>query len=122
MFTRKEDVGNIVADDNGAYSVTAYATRQFKVGVNWSEHKVEVQGVFMDSFRKFYFKRRVGRAYETVHINKDSVYSLSMYYRKSKSFPGLRKLIVCMTPVQKESQVGNCCVVYSSGGPLKSTS
>ena len=29
MFTTKEDVGIIVADDNGAYLVTASATRQF---------------------------------------------------------------------------------------------
>ena len=35
MFTTEEDVGNIVAGDNGAYLVTASATRQFKVNVNW---------------------------------------------------------------------------------------
>ena len=29
MFTTKEDVGIIVADDNGAYLDTASATRQF---------------------------------------------------------------------------------------------
>ena len=29
MFTTKEDVGIIVADDNGAYLGTASATRQF---------------------------------------------------------------------------------------------
>ena len=42
MFTTKEDVDNIVADDNGAYLVTASATRKFKVNVNWSDDKVEV--------------------------------------------------------------------------------
>ena len=103
MFTTKKDVGNIVADDDGAYLVTASATRQFRVNVNWAEDKVEVQGFHMDSSGEFYFKKRVGRAYETVHINKDSVYSLSRYYRKSNSFPGLRQLIACITPVQKES-------------------
>ena len=99
VFTKKEDVDNIVADDNGAYLVTASATRQFKVSVNWSEDKVEVQGVHMNSSGEFYFKKRVGRAYETVHINKDSVYSFSRFFRKSKSFPGLRQLIVHITPV-----------------------
>ena len=99
VFTTKEDVGNIVVDDNGAYLVTASATRQLKVNVNWSENKVEVQGVHMDSSREFYVKKREGRAYETVHINRDSVYSLSRYYRKSKSFPGLRQLSVRIIPV-----------------------
>ena len=85
VFTTKEGVGNIVADDNGAYLVTASATGQFKVIVNSSEDKVEVQGVHLDSSGEFYFKQRVGRAYETVHINKDSVYSLSRYYAKVKA-------------------------------------
>ena len=79
MFTTKEDVGNIIADDNGAYLVTASATRQFKVNVNWSEDKAEAQGVHIDSSGEFYFKRRISRAYETVHINKDWVYSLGRY-------------------------------------------
>ena len=70
MFTTKDDVDNIVADNNGAYLVTASATRQFKVIVNWSEDKAEIQGVY---------KKRVGRGYETVHVNKDLVYSLSGY-------------------------------------------
>ena len=65
VFTTKEDVGNIVADDNGAYLVTASAIRQFNVNVNWSEDKLEVQGLHMDSSGEFYFKKRVGRAYET---------------------------------------------------------
>ena len=42
MFSTKQNVGNIVADDNGVYLVTASATRQFTVNVNWSEDKVEV--------------------------------------------------------------------------------
>ena len=43
VFTAEEDVGNIVAGDNGAYLVTASATRQFK-----------------GSSGEFYFKKRVG--------------------------------------------------------------
>ena len=34
VFTTKEDDDNIIADDNGAYLVTASAARQFKVNVN----------------------------------------------------------------------------------------
>ena len=75
MFTTKEDVGNIIANDDGAYLVTATATRQFRVNVDRAEDKAEVQGFHMDSSVEFYFK----------------------------SFPGLRQLIVCITPVQKES-------------------
>ena len=101
MLTTKEDVGSFAADDNSAYIVTASATRQFKVNVNWLEHKVEVHGVHTDSSGEFFFKKRVNRAYETVYVNKDSVYSLSRYYRKSKSFLGLRQLLVRITPVQQ---------------------
>ena len=119
VFTKKEDVGNIVADDNGAYLVTASATRQFKVNVYWSEDKLEVQGVHMDSPGEFCLKKRVGRPYETVHINKDSVYSVSRYYRKSKSFPGLRQLIVRITPVQKESRIEHFSMVYSLDSVMK---
>ena len=90
IFTTKEDVGIIVADNNGAYLRTASATRQFNVSVNWSEDKAEVKGVHIDSFGEFYFKKSVAKAYETVDTNKDLVYSLSRYYRKSKSFTGLR--------------------------------
>ena len=105
VFATKEDIGKIVADDNGAYLATPSATRQFKVNVNSSKDKVEVQEVHMDSSREFLLKKRVGRAYGTVHINKDSVNSLSRYYHKSKSFTGLRQLIIRMTPVQKESRI-----------------
>ena len=73
----------------------------------------------MDSFGEFCFKIRVGRTCETVHINKDLVYSLSRYYRKSKSFSGLQQLIVRITPVQEESQIENCCVVYSLDSEMK---
>ena len=52
-------------------------------------------------------------------MNKNKVYSLSRYYRKSKSFPGLRQLIVCITPVQKESLIEHCCVVYFLDSELK---
>ena len=121
MLTTK-DVGKIATDDNGAYLATASATRQFKVNVNWSEDKAEVQGVHMDSSTEFYFKNRVDRAHETVHVNKDSIYSLTRYYRKNKSFPGLRQLIVHITPVQKESRVKHCCVVYSLGSVMKEVS
>ena len=62
MFTIKEDVGIIVVDDNGAYLGTASATGQFKVNVNWSEDKAEVQGVHIDSFGEFYFKKSVAKA------------------------------------------------------------
>ena len=51
MFTPKEDVDNIVADDNDAYIVTASSTRQFTVNVNCSADKIEVQGVHLDSSR-----------------------------------------------------------------------
>ena len=64
MFTLEEDVGNTVADDNSADLVTASATRRFKVNVNWSEDKEEVQGVHMDFSGEFYFKKRVTKAYE----------------------------------------------------------
>ena len=57
MVTAKKDVGNIVADDNGAYLATASANRQFNVNVNWSEDKVEVQGVHLDSSWEFYFSK-----------------------------------------------------------------
>ena len=59
IFTTKEDVGNIVTDDNSAYLVIASATRQSKMNFNWSEDKVEVQGIHMYSSGKFYFKKRV---------------------------------------------------------------
>ena len=61
VFTKKEDVGNIVADDNGAYLATTSATRQFKLNINSSEDKVELQGVHMDSSGEIYYKKRVGR-------------------------------------------------------------
>ena len=122
MVTAKKDVGNIVADDNDAYLATASANRQFNVNVNWSEDKAEVQGVHMDSSREFYFKMRVGKAYKTVHVSKDSVYSLSRYYCKTESFPGMQQLTVCITPAQKESQTEHCCVVYSLGYVMKEVS
>ena len=73
----------------------------------------------MDSSGEFYLKKRVDRDYETVHINKDLVYSVSRYYRKSKSFPGLQQLIVSITPVQKESRVKHFSMVYSLDSVMK---
>ena len=68
---------------------------------------------------EFYFEKRVSRVYETVHVNKDLVYSRSRYYGKSKNFNGLRQLIVHITPVQKESRIEHCYVVYSLNSELK---
>ena len=70
-------------------------------------------------FREFHFKERVSRAYETVHVNKDSVYSPIRYHHKSKRFLGQEQLKVCICPVQKESQIEYCCVVYSVDTWLK---
>ena len=67
---------NIVPDNNGAYLVTASTTRQFTVNGNWSEDKIKIQEAHIDSYGEFHFKEKLSRAYETVHVNKDSVYSL----------------------------------------------
>ena len=89
------------------------------MNVIWSEDNVKVQGIHMDSSGELYFEKRVGRAYDTVHVNKDSAYSLSRYYCKSKSFPVLRQVIVCITSVQKKSRTEHCCVVYPLDSELK---
>ena len=68
MFTTKEDVCNIVADDSGAYLATASANRQSKVNVNWSEDQVEVQGAHMDSFGEFYFKAEPTKMFMSIKI------------------------------------------------------
>ena len=70
-------------------------------------------------FRRILFQKRVGREYKTAHVNKDSVYSLTRYDCKSKSFSGLRKLIICFTVVQKKSRIEHCCVIYYLGFELK---
>ena len=55
----------------------------------------------------------------TVHVNKDSVYTLSRYYHKSKSFPELRQLTVRTISILKETQIKHCCVVYFSDSEMK---
>ena len=88
--------------------------------IRWmSKDKVEVRWVHMDSFGESYFTKAVGRAYETVHVNKDSVFSLSRYYREGKRFPGLQQLIVRITPVQKVNWIEHYCVVNSLDSQLK---
>ena len=83
------------------------------------EDNVELQGVHMGSSGEFYFKKRVGWAYETVHVNKDLVYPLNSYYCKSKSFLGLSQAVVGITPVQKESRIEHCWVFYSFDSVMK---
>ena len=79
MFTAKEDVGNNVVNDNGAYLVAASATRQFTVNVYWSEGEREVDRVHMVFLGEYYFENSIRKAYKTAHVDKDSVYSLSGY-------------------------------------------
>ena len=79
ILTAKEDVGNNVVNDNGAYLVAASATRQFTVNVYWLEGKREVDRVHMVFLGEYYFKNSIRKAYKTAHVNKDSVYSLSRY-------------------------------------------
>ena len=55
----------------------------------------------------------------TVHVNKDSVYTLSRYYHKSKSFPELRQLTVRIISILKKIQIKHCCVVYFSDSEMK---
>ena len=86
---------------------------------NWSEDKVEVKGVHIDYPGELYFKKKGGGTYQTVHVKKNLVYSLVRYCCKSTSFPGLQQLIICITPVQKKSRTGHCCVVYCLNSELK---
>ena len=55
----------------------------------------------------------------TVHVNKDSVYTLSRYYHKSKSFPELRQLTVRIISILKEIRIKHCCVVCFSDSEMK---
>ena len=113
MFTTKADSKKISVDDNGAYLHSNSTSKQYSVSIN-SDAEVTARIVHMDASGQFFFKQREKRIYNTVLVEKSSVYTLHRYYRKSKSFPGLRQLIVKIEPVEKNEKNPYCCVIYSN--------
>lgn len=73
---------------------------------------------------EFYYKRRVGRVYQTVEVNKNTVYTVQRYCRKSKSFSGLRGVIIQVIPVINSAtpELGYSCVIYSCSNNAETVS
>lgn len=116
MYTTKQNIDEVLSDDNGAYLHTSSTAKEYTVKINCSQSDLTSRTVHIDASGEFYYKERNGRSYDTVHVEKDSVFVLHRYYRKSKSFPGLRQMIVRINPIDTTKNVDHSCVVYSYSG------
>ena len=118
MYTTKQKLDEIVSDDNGAYLHTSSTSKEYVVEFD-SSSSLTSRIVHMDASGEFYYKKRNGRSYDVVQVEKDTVFMMHRYYRKSKSFPGLRQMIVRVSPIHATKERDYCCVIYSYSGDVE---
>ena len=84
-------IEQINCDDNGAYEDPKSAENDYLVEVKGNMLKASVVHKEGD---KFIHKVRNSQSYDRVVVDPKEVYMIKRYYRKNKSLPGLRHMVV----------------------------
>ena len=103
-------INQINCDDNGAYG----DTRSVKKHYYFQEEngKLIVNTLYKEGNQYLHHVRN-GRSYDKLLVEPSKVYTIERYYRRNKSFPGLRHMVVKVKNVDKMYYEDFFCVVYS---------
>ena len=111
MFTLEGfNHNDIMCDDNGAYKNTKNVNKFYHVSFTSDSLKVKVAH---QKNTEFFIKERQSRSYVDVIAPANEVYKVERIYRDSKSFNGLKHMVVRAKRVDKSEYEKHCVVVYS---------
>ena len=92
VYTVKENnLEKITCDDNGAYMNSRNVKTHYFV--EESDGKILAKKVHK-SDNGYFINERQGQSYVSVPVGDEKVYLIERYYRKNKSIPNLRRMIV----------------------------
>jgi len=111
MFTLEGfDHNGIMCDDNGAYKNTKTVKKFYHV--SFTSDLLKTKTVHQNDMQ-FFFKERQSRRYVDVIAPENEVYIIERIYRDSKSFNGLKHMVVRVKRVDRNEYEKHCLVVYS---------
>ena len=117
MYTvKRDDFEKITCDSNGAYLnsrnvKTYYLVEEFDGTLRAKKVHQSDDGCFIN--------KRQGQGYVAVLVEDESVYLIERYYRKNKSIPDLRRMIVRVKRVSVDKFEPYVCVVCHIDGDVK---
>ena len=103
-------INQIICDDNGAYGDTKSVKKDYYV--QEEDGKMIVNIVYKDSTQYVQHVRN-RQSYDKLLIEPSKVYTVERYYKRIKSFSGLRHMVVKVKNVNKMYYEDFLCVVYS---------
>ena len=103
-------IEQINCDDNGAYEDPKSATKDYLVEIKGN---MLTASVVHQEGDKYIHKVRNDRSYNRVVVDLNDVYMTERYYRKNKSLPGLRHMVVKIKNATKSCYEKYFCIVYS---------
>ena len=103
-------INQINCDDNGAYGDTRSVKKHYYV--QEENGKLIVNTLYKEG-NQYLQHVRNGRSYDKLLVEPSKVYTIERYYRRNKSFPGLRHMVVKVKNVDKMYYEDFFCVVYS---------
>ena len=103
-------INQINCDDNGAYGDTRSVKKHYCV--QEENGKLIVNTLYKEG-NQYLQHVRNGRSYDKLLVEPSKVYTIERYYRRNKSFPGLRHMVVKFKNVDKMYCENVFCVVYS---------
>ena len=103
-------INQINCDDNGAYGDTRSVKKHYYV--QEENGKLIVNTLYKEG-NQYLQHVRNGRSYDKLLVEPSKVYTIERYYRRNKSFPGLRHMVVKVKNVDKMYCENVFCVVYS---------
>ena len=110
-------IEQINCDDNGAYEDFKSAKTEYAIEIKGDE--IIKANVVHKEGEKYIQNVRAGRSYERTVADPTKVYAIERYYRKNKSFPGLRHMVVKVKNVMSLHYEKYLCVVYSNSDERK---
>lgn len=114
MYTiLKSSFDDVCADDNGAYKASRTTKQHYYLNIDRLKHTIKSKGVHLYNGHFYYNARGTGNAYERVAVDKSDVWTLYRYYRKSKSIPGLQRMVAKIKAYDNELYEPHICVIYS---------
>ena len=103
-------IEQINCDDNGAYEDTKSAKKDYLVEIK--RHMLKASVAHKEG-GKYIHKVRNDRSYHRVVVDPNEIYMIERYYRKNKSLPGLRHMVVKIKNATKLCYEKYFCILYS---------
>ena len=114
MYTMKShSLNSITCDDNGAHIQKRTAKTNYFITRKSNSTEIKAQIIPKNGRGEYFYKEWDGRYYTDVHTAASDINTVERYYRRNKSIPSLRNLIVQVKQANETNYRPSFCVIYS---------